>query len=76
MNKVIIITQQQQYNLDALYTLIELDGTHIYIITNMLDLSLLAFNMPVSVVVITEKGFDSEDNHVLGNEDYSSLVRT
>jgi hypothetical protein len=76
MNKVIIITQQQQYNLDALYTLIELDGTHIYIITNMLDFSLLAFNMPVSVVVITEKGFDSEDNHVLGNEDYSSLVRT
>jgi hypothetical protein len=28
------------------------------------------------MVVITEKGFGIEDNHVLGNEDYFSLVRT
>jgi hypothetical protein len=27
-------------------------------------------------VVIAEKGFDIEDNHVLGKEDYSRLVRT
>jgi hypothetical protein len=37
MNKITIITQQQQYNLDASHTLMELDATHIYIITNMLD---------------------------------------
>lgn len=32
--------------------------------------------MPGSVEVITEKGFDIEDNHVVGKEDYSRLVRT
>ena len=30
----------------------------------------------MSVVVIIEKGFVIKDNHVLGNEDYFSLVRT
>jgi hypothetical protein len=30
----------------------------------------------MSVVVISEKGFDIEDNYVLGKEDYSRLVGT
>lgn len=28
------------------------------------------------MVVLNEKGFDIENNHVLGKEDYSRLVRT